>query len=104
MKPEPKIVSEVCSLCGLDWKRHGKSPTTETCIGLLLDEVRALNARLAHQPIFKPLPYPVPYVRPYQPFWQTTWGNQYQYTSNTTSRTPQIASFTPAALPAGSAR
>ncbi|MGH2835771.1 MAG: hypothetical protein ACRDUT_00020 [Mycobacterium sp.] len=44
-KPTPVVVSEVCSLCGLDWRRHGKNQTSEKCIELLLAEVRALNAQ-----------------------------------------------------------
>lgn len=95
-KPEPRIVSEVCSLCGLDWKRHGKNPTAEKCVSLLLDEVRSLNARLATRPFAYPLPYPqpVPYnPRPWvYPWWQKTWGNQYTYASNATSHTPQLTS------------
>lgn len=34
-KPEPVVVSEVCSLCGLAWGRHGDKPTAEKCIELL---------------------------------------------------------------------
>jgi hypothetical protein len=72
-KPTPKVVSEVCSLCGLDWSLHGANPTTETCIGLLLDEVRSLNARLAVRPISYPQPLPVipwqPRPWPYGPRW-----------------------------------
>ncbi len=74
MKPEPRVIYEVCSLCGLDWKRHGKNPTAEKCVTLLLDEVRSLNAQIATRPLIQPLPYPVPYrpFTPYAPWWQTT--------------------------------
>ncbi len=93
--PEPVIVSEVCSLCGLDWKRHGKKPTSEKCVELLLDEVRRLNAQLAHRPIVRPYlpqPYPVP-IRPYYPWWQSTWGGKYTYASNVTQHTPQLSAW-----------
>ncbi len=74
--PRPKIVKQVCSLCGLDWKDHGKAPTAETCVKLLLDEVRSLNAQLAHRPAYpvsRPfIPWPVPYPRPYWPQWYST--------------------------------
>ncbi len=72
-KPKPKVVSEVCTLCGLDWKLHGTEPTAETCVKLLLDEVRSLNSQLAHRPLFRPYPYtipvgiPQPYPVPYHP-------------------------------------
>ena len=93
-QPMPKVVTEVCSLCGLDWNRHGTNPTSEKCISLLLDEVRSLNARLAVRPAIPytyPLPYPVPYT-PLRPWWQQTWVNTYTYASNVTARTPQITS------------
>lgn len=106
-KPQPRVVSEVCSLCGLDWKRHGKTPTTETCIELLLDEVRSLNARIAAQPISRPYPYPVPYPQPYpvprypwSPWWGTT-----RITYGTTSSglyTPASSSALPSAISATS--
>lgn len=73
-KPTPKVVSEVCSLCGLDWALHGKAPTAETCVKLLLDEVSALNARLAHRPFVLDRPYIIPSIpRPYYPHWYTSW-------------------------------
>jgi len=37
--PEPKPTAIVCSVCGLEWKRHGKTPTLEKCIELLKAEV-----------------------------------------------------------------
>ena len=27
-KPKPVVVTTICSLCGLDWERHGAEPTT----------------------------------------------------------------------------
>lgn len=45
MKPAPKVEKEVCTVCGLDWKRHGKEPTLEMCVELLkADLVAALAA------------------------------------------------------------
>src|SRR5512146_2001663 len=88
--PEPRVITEVCSLCVLDGKRHGKKPTTEKCIELLLSEVRSLNAQLATRPYVQPLPYPVP-TRPYYPWWGTTWGGTYTYASSATTRTPNDA-------------
>ena len=34
-KPQPVVVSTVCSLCGEDWAEHGDEPTTLDCIRLL---------------------------------------------------------------------
>lgn len=81
-KPAPKVTKEVCTLCGLDWDKHGDSPTTDTCVELLLGEIRSLNAQLAHRPligrpIIQPIyPYPNPYVPPVpsRPYWGTTTG------------------------------
>jgi hypothetical protein len=87
VKPESRIVSEVCSLCGLDWKRHGKAPTSEKCVELLLEEILSLNAQLAHRPYVQPLPYPVPYPTvPWRPpfysgpYWSTAVGKTAGYT------------------------
>lgn len=35
LKPEPVPVETVCSVCKLDWDRHGDNPTLEICIELL---------------------------------------------------------------------
>lgn len=75
-KPTARVVSEVCSLCGLDWKRHGDAPTVETCVELLLAEVRALNAQVAHRPtpaIFPPVVLPLVPHLPFRPLspWMT---------------------------------
>lgn len=43
VKPEPKVIRVVCSLCDLEWNAHGEDPTTENCI-------RLLKAELAHRP------------------------------------------------------
>lgn len=103
-KPEPKIVSEVCSLCGLDWDLHGKNPTSEVCVKLLLDEVSSLNARLAHRPISYHIPYPAPYPvypRPYYPHWySTTWGgnSNLSVSGNQTASYTSLSSLSPQAI------
>lgn len=66
-KPTPKTVKQVCTLCGLDWGRHGENPTTDTCVALLLEEIKSLNAQLAHRPISYPVVQPI--IRPYAPYW-----------------------------------
>lgn len=102
-KPTPKVVSEVCSLCGLDWNLHGANPTTETCIKLLLGEVRSLNARLAHRPIVQPINIPVwprPWPRPWPsgPYWSSGGGSSH---GNYSSNMPTMSGATPRALTAG---
>jgi hypothetical protein len=51
-KPEPVIITIVCSLCGQPWEAHGdqdngewKKPTAEDCI-------RLLKAELAKRPAY----------------------------------------------------
>lgn len=56
--PAPVVVTTVCSMCGLDWERHGADPTTEDCI-------RLLKAELARRPVTIPVMQPVPYPQPY---------------------------------------
>lgn len=96
--PEPVAVTTVCSMCGLDWKLHGKTPTTEDCIRLLKLEL----ARRPHYvpPVIIPQPYPVvPYRPPYQPWWGTTSGGSYQ-TVNCSTATPTVSSRSPHAVSA----
>lgn len=73
--PKPKIVSQVCSVCGLDWELHGEEPTTETCVKLLLDEIAIANKALAASRninIYPPMV--VPYRTYYPPWYQgNTW-------------------------------
>lgn len=105
-KPEPQVVSTICSLCGLDWERHGAEPTSETCIELLLGEVRSLNAQLAARPIVQPIgyPLPVPYPRTYpvpyyrSPWWWNNSGTTITTAYNTTANTPRLSSAVPFAL------
>ncbi len=40
LRPEPVVVSTVCSLCGELWEPHGPNPTTLDCI-------RVLKAKMA---------------------------------------------------------
>jgi hypothetical protein len=44
-KPEPKSVSIVCTVCGLDWRQHGEKPTLEKCVELLKAELASARAR-----------------------------------------------------------
>lgn len=102
-KPTPRVVTEVCDLCGLDWRLHGDNPTTETCIKLLAAEVRRLESQLALRPISFPVPYPQPYPvpRPWpyypRPIW-TTIGNTSSSASG--NYTPALSNITPRALTA----
>lgn len=100
-KPQPRVTARVCSLCGLDWKLHGKSPTTETCIDLLLAEVRSLNAQLAVRPYARPLPYPVPYPKPYPVYprpWYPWWSTTAVPYNTSGSYTPAVSSAQPLAI------
>jgi hypothetical protein len=103
-KPKPKVVSEICSLCGLDWKLHGKEPTTETCIGLLAAEVRRLEAALAVRPLTYPVPYPAPYPVPYYPRpypvspWRWGTSNLPSITYTGTTHTPAVSGTSPQAM------
>lgn len=84
--PRPRVVKQVCSLCGLDWKDHGKEPTAETCVKLLLDEVLSLTADLARRPAISPLPYVQPspwWPNPYRPYWPTWYSTISAGTGNT---------------------
>ncbi len=38
-KPEPVPQHVVCSMCGLDWGKHGNNPGLEMCIALLKKEL-----------------------------------------------------------------
>lgn len=100
VKPEPRVTSRVCSLCGLDWKRHGKAPTTETCIKLLRGEVRALNSQLPHRPAIVTIPrpypaYPQPFGWPQRPSWGHV-GHVVSHASN--SSAPTLSGTRPLAL------
>lgn len=63
LEPHPIVVSQVCSLCGLDWPRHGDSPTGKTCIDLLKADLQTARVQLAHRPFVQPIPYaPYPHI------------------------------------------
>lgn len=99
-RPAPVVVTTVCSMCGLDWQRHGSDPTTEDCI-------RLLKMELAHRPvtITLPVPYaqPVVYPTPVRP-WPTgpTWtSNPPAITCDTaTASIPRLSSTTCSAVAA----
>lgn len=40
-KPEPVNKHIVCSVCGLEWEKHGSAPTVEKCVELLKAELVA---------------------------------------------------------------
>ena len=94
-KPKPVVVTTICSLCGLDWERHGESPTTEDCI-------RLLKAELASRPgptivLRERYPY-TPYVPPVilpQPWWS---GSSVRYDCSTTSAQVEIRTPATAAI------
>lgn len=98
--PKPKIVSQVCSVCGLDWELHGEEPTTETCVKLLLDEVAVANKALAASRNIYPPVIVQPY-RTYYPQWYTQWGGlssggsiTYGGAINATSSTSALSNVT----------
>lgn len=72
LKPEPVHKGATCSVCGLDWDRHGKAPTIEKCVELL-------KAELAPRQWQRPWTYPQ-YPQTYpaagtNPRWYgNTWG------------------------------
>lgn len=57
-KPTPVHTNTICSVCGLDWDRHGEKPTPETCIELLQADLAREKQRTGPS---LPYPYPVPY-------------------------------------------
>lgn len=65
MKPQPVVVTTICSMCDQPWEAHGDKPTTEDCI-------RLLKQQLAMRPVVK-------WVQPYQyPSWPyTTWNGNF---------------------------
>lgn len=75
-KPEPIVVTTICSLCGELWDAHGEAPSTLDCIRLLRAKADA------HQTViyrWYPQNYPV-YPQPYRvyPYPGPNWsGNSY---------------------------
>lgn len=39
-KPEPISNHIVCSVCGMNWEKHGPEPTLERCVELLKAELK----------------------------------------------------------------
>lgn len=67
MKPQPVVVTTICSECGLAWEAHGDKPSTSDCI-------RLLKAELARRPTV--ITYP---TYPWHMGWQ---GNTLPYSIN----------------------
>lgn len=98
-RPTARVVAEVCSLCGLDWRRHGTNPTTDTCIRLLKADLAAASAPRPI-PYVQPIPYPMITYRPYYvQQWSTgtarPWGNS---VTAATNYTPVASQSIPRAL------
>lgn len=68
-KPTPVPVSTVCSVCGLDWERHGAEPSIETCVRLLREELATRPSRVV-TPNTYPGVYPWPVTTPVPNTWQ----------------------------------
>jgi len=101
MKPQPVVVTTICSECGLAWEAHGDKPTTSDCI-------RLLKTELAKRPAPITITYPCVWTYPYYPQWYTQYqgvysggnysGTAINCTSNTvattTIATPAVSSTT----------
>lgn len=86
LRPTPVITSEICSVCGLDWARHGDKPTAKTCIDLLRADASAARVALANRPFVQPIPY-LPYVPPrrnppYRQYWGGSGGSTWNVISS----------------------
>ncbi len=100
MKPQPVVVTTICSECGLAWEAHGDKPTTSDCIRLLKAEL-AKRPTVTVRPWIQPYPYP---VYPSYPYWyqyqgisggtiqaNTGYSQAINYSSNTVDyKTPAI--------------
>lgn len=88
-KPQPVTVDVRCSLCDLEWAKHGDEPTTADCIRLLRAELRVRPTTI---------PWPVPYVAPYRVWWNDTGSaggaTGFTYTGNS-STTATVTYLTP---------
>lgn len=75
-RPQPVVVTVLCSLCDLSWDAHGEKPTTEDCIRLLKAELRSR-------------PKPIPY-------WYNTpvWNGLYASTNTLTASASNPGSIT----------
>lgn len=96
-KPEPVAVQTICSMCGLDWKRHGRNPTTEDCIRLLKQELASRPVTPTVAP-YVPVPYPYPVPVPRRPYygepmevqWSIPCALQHDQRSNPSDRGRQL--------------
>lgn len=66
-KPEPVVVTTICSLCDEPWEAHGDAPTTLDCIRLLKAKA-AQRTTIIQRDRWIPQPYPYP-VYPNVPRW-----------------------------------
>lgn len=87
IKPEPKVVTTVCSLCDESWESHGDRPTTADCIRLLKARAERAERQI---PRTINVPYPV-YPRPIR--WDQPWINT-TYTVTCSDTTAASASST----------
>lgn len=89
LKPHPIVTSEVCSVCGLDWPRHGSAPTGKTCIDLLRADRDKALLQLANRPYVQPIPFvphtPIPWTRPFGPYRRGSGGSTWNVTGITTT-------------------
>ena len=99
MKPKPVITHTICSECGLDWERHGDTPTQSDCIRLLRADLASRPSPIINYPIPIPVPRYAPYIQPYRQWWQTTSAPINVCASNVTTMTPAINSTACNAVP-----
>jgi hypothetical protein len=93
VKPEPVVVTTICSMCSLPWEQHGADPTTEDCIRLLKLELAKRPAVVTY-PVY---PQPLrPLIGPYTPYWSSVGqslpvSNLPTITCQTAVKTPRLA-------------
>jgi len=75
VKPEPVPQNKICSVCGLEWKRHPQNQNVEAtdCVKLLLEDLTKATQPIIH---WTPPAYPYGEYEPYretpkQPYWMT---------------------------------
>jgi hypothetical protein len=74
VKPNPVVITTICSDCGLDWDDHGENPTSAVCIRLLKEALaRKPTTVTTIYPWVQPWPQ-VPYVQPGRIYPSTTFG------------------------------
>lgn len=72
LKPTAVPRDLICSVCGLEWSRHSKTPKVDECIELLKRDLAAEKARTKPYPYVPYIPY-VPYPRPVYPTYPNWW-------------------------------